>query len=269
MLDGDDYWTSPAKLQTQVDYLERHAEVALCFHNLLKCHEDSSRPPSSYCNPQLQEFSSADDLLARNFIPTSSVMFRNGLVTSVPAWYDTLPTGDRAMWMLYAQHGQLGYVREVLGVYRVHAGGLWSSQSLVDQVLIAVSVSSVLGAHLGYSPQAILDHCLPAWSKRLSSQLVRQGGLGEFAALKQSVDEFMAGWPSTLPLSARQKAQVLGRVYLDLALALAKSARSQVVRHRLVQALRQEGLWLRKVSMLALQATLAPNVTGPSLGEQE
>src|SRR4051794_3890726 len=31
-LEGDDYWTSSAKLQQQVDFLDQHADFAICFH---------------------------------------------------------------------------------------------------------------------------------------------------------------------------------------------------------------------------------------------
>ena len=32
LLDGDDYWTSPHKLQKQVDFMEDHSEFSMCFH---------------------------------------------------------------------------------------------------------------------------------------------------------------------------------------------------------------------------------------------
>lgn len=43
LLEGDDYWTSPDKLQKQVDFLDAHADYTLCFHNALILHQDGSR----------------------------------------------------------------------------------------------------------------------------------------------------------------------------------------------------------------------------------
>src|SRR6185436_18390622 len=44
LLDGDDYWTSPYKLQRQVDFLDNHPEYSISFHNVTIVYED--RRPS-------------------------------------------------------------------------------------------------------------------------------------------------------------------------------------------------------------------------------
>src|SRR5205814_891802 len=82
LLDGDDYWTSPQKLQRQVDFLDAHPECALCFHNALVVDEAHGRPPHRWTPDHQKEISTLDELWYGNFIATCSTMYRNGLVAA-------------------------------------------------------------------------------------------------------------------------------------------------------------------------------------------
>src|SRR6185503_11024678 len=42
ILDGDDYFTSPHKLQKQVDFLDARNDCVICFHNVKAVYEDGS-----------------------------------------------------------------------------------------------------------------------------------------------------------------------------------------------------------------------------------
>ncbi|MBI4315421.1 MAG: glycosyltransferase, partial [Chloroflexi bacterium] len=37
--EGDDYWVDPLKLQKQVNFMETHPEIPLCFHNAFVINE--------------------------------------------------------------------------------------------------------------------------------------------------------------------------------------------------------------------------------------
>jgi glycosyltransferase involved in cell wall biosynthesis len=94
MLDGDDYWTSPRKLQKQVDFLENNPEFTIYCHNAISIYEDGSREAYMF-NPDCQkEISTIDDLWTGNFIATCTAMLRREPVSHLPAWYCDLKWGD-------------------------------------------------------------------------------------------------------------------------------------------------------------------------------
>jgi glycosyltransferase involved in cell wall biosynthesis len=127
LLDGDDYWTDPAKLRKQAGFLDAHPECAVCFHNATVVHEDGSRPPRPWTPPDQKPIATLEDIWCGNFIATCSTMFRRGLLGPLPPWYDAFfPITDWPLHILNAERGAIGYLNEVMGVYRHHSGGLYS-----------------------------------------------------------------------------------------------------------------------------------------------
>ena len=123
ILEGDDFWTSPHKLQKQVDFLDNKPDFAICFHNSLILSEIDSRSGDQLCRPEQKEVATLEDLLHENFIPTLTVMFRNRLFGRFPDWFAELKYGDWPLHLLNAQFGKIGYLNESMAMYRVHGGG--------------------------------------------------------------------------------------------------------------------------------------------------
>lgn len=135
-LDGDDYWTSPYKLQRQVDFLDTHPDYAICYHNVVVLYEDGSRELFSHDRPAAKkEASTIEDLLAGNFIPGCSPMLRKGLLTEFPDWFYDENYPDWALYILLAQHGMIGYIDAVMGLYRVHNRGFFSGLNRAQQLV--------------------------------------------------------------------------------------------------------------------------------------
>lgn len=123
-LDGDDYWTSPHKLQKQVDFMDSHPDYSACFHNALITFEDGS-PSVEVNRPDQKKKIEVEDLIGEDeiwFMATSAVMFKNHLMY-YPEWFLKSTSGDIPRYVILAKHGPIGYVPELMSVYRKNKGG--------------------------------------------------------------------------------------------------------------------------------------------------
>jgi glycosyltransferase involved in cell wall biosynthesis len=127
MLDGDDYWTCPDKLQQQVAYLDAHPEFAICAHDVVKLFEDGKE--EQWINPR-SSYDFVDLLTMKCYPPTCSVVFRNRLFQELPDWFTRVMVADFPLHLLNAQHGQIAHLPKVMAVYRQHAGGMWTGARL-------------------------------------------------------------------------------------------------------------------------------------------
>lgn len=129
LCEGDDFWSDPYKLQKQVDFLEANTDFSICFHNMKILNE---------CNPSTIEFTNSKDQdsvtnilnLASegNYIHTASVVYRKPN-EGFPNWLLDLPIGDYALHLFISQFGKIQFLDELMGVYRIHVGGVWGSFS--------------------------------------------------------------------------------------------------------------------------------------------
>lgn len=126
LLDGDDYWTDPLKLQKQVDFLEENPDFALCFHNMEIKYENKYKRNKVFSNTSKQKsVTTQEDLAKGNYIGTPSCVVRNGLIKRFPSWFYRVPMADWPYHLLNAQYGKIKFLPETMGVYRVHNEGVW------------------------------------------------------------------------------------------------------------------------------------------------
>jgi glycosyltransferase involved in cell wall biosynthesis len=124
-LDGDDYWTSPDKLQKQADILDQNPQLTICFHKAQIVFEDGRKGNTHPMQP-LKPILTLEDILSENLMPSCSMMFRSHIFESIPKEFALVPFGDWPIQVCCLIHGKAGYIDEVMGVYRFHAGGTWT-----------------------------------------------------------------------------------------------------------------------------------------------
>lgn len=150
LLEGDDFWTNPRKLQRQVEFLDAHRDFALCFHDVEILDDDGARTRARAPVGWRRELSLGDLFGIGNFIPTCSEVFRNRDFTTLPDWFFTLPIGDFALNCLTAAHGRIHFLPEALATYRRHAAGAFSGESTARNVEQFVRAVDLLNEHFGF-----------------------------------------------------------------------------------------------------------------------
>jgi len=141
MCEGDDYWTDPFKLQKQVDYFEANPDCSVCFHPVKVIYEDGSVEDKVFPDKDKYPLNTgrvkfdAYDLIKGNFIQTNSVVYRWRGIEELPDFFSKHLVGDYQLHMYHAMTGNIGYIDEVMGVYRRHKGGIWWFDNKDDHFL--------------------------------------------------------------------------------------------------------------------------------------
>lgn len=134
LCEGDDYWTDPLKLQKQVDFLEQNPDFVLCFHPVKILNLDGTivddfitKVPDNYSERKTLAENS-------NYIHTPSVMFRNiteKYINSIE--FQNTPIGDYFLYMALTKFGKIGFLNDVMAVYR-YGVGIFSSLDSFKQL---------------------------------------------------------------------------------------------------------------------------------------
>lgn len=173
LLDGDDYWTDSHKLQKQVDFLERHPECSLCFHNAEMFYEDGSQSSMNLRPADQKEISTVEDIIAGMVPIPCTVLFRNNLLGELPESFDRVANGDWMFFVLLAEHGSIGYINEVMAAYRMHAGGFWSRLTAQQRVKEHINTYKTINAHLNFKYDRLISEIIAALPRRLNEQHAR------------------------------------------------------------------------------------------------
>jgi len=141
LLDGDDYWTDPHKLQKQLAILQDNPRLSACCHPAIYIDENNAVQDGFMGHHDIKggykDFA-LYEVLRKNPVPTLSVLFRNPRMTTFPDMYQKTDMADWPTHILNALRGDIRYVDEKMAAYRVHAGGVWAAfRSNVEKTLLS------------------------------------------------------------------------------------------------------------------------------------
>ncbi len=132
LCEGDDYWTDPFKLQKQVDFLEENKSFVGTFHEVQLKRENKGEFDGTYSNLSNDVFST-EDFFGRHIVATCSLVFRrfDDLDLTIP---EGVASGDKWMLFLLSLRGDFKFFPDVMGIYRLHDGGVSAMHSGINKV---------------------------------------------------------------------------------------------------------------------------------------
>lgn len=131
VLDGDDYWTSPRKLQEQVEFLDAHPGCPLCCHNARLVSEARDYESAPVQTAPVKAFLDVEDLLDRSPALHSTMMMRRDAALSL---HDTprVFLSDKARAVALAhRYGRIGYLDQAMSAWRMHAESMISDKHVL------------------------------------------------------------------------------------------------------------------------------------------
>jgi glycosyltransferase involved in cell wall biosynthesis len=140
--EGDDYWTDPDKLQTQVDFLEAHRDYVITYHDAMAF--DGTGDQGIQLQGKLRRDASAMELQKGRPISTLTACFRN-VIHELPPELVNAPLGDICWWSLLGAHGKGKFLGQIKpAAYRVHPGGIFSMRSKKRKLHMSLQTCSAL-----------------------------------------------------------------------------------------------------------------------------
>lgn len=224
LLEGDDFWNDPKKLQRQVDYLDAHPEYSGSAHEVreLRTGGELYRYPRDYPGEVRLELR---DILAHGFPLTSSIVYRRTVFGDFPDWYFEMQMGDWPLAVLCMAVAPFAYLRgEPASTYRLHHTSYWNSQPLVRRTLEEIKAYSAFRRFLGERHADLIDRELNLRDFYLSIGHDEEGdGRNARAAFRR----FLAGYRRHRPIGPRPVLRHALKLAVPKVFTLAKRIRDR------------------------------------------
>ena len=161
VLEGDDYWISEWKLNRQVKFMRNHERCSMCFSRIKLLNQDgrfSLLPRQSGLPAELTGEAFIRDPNQNLIANFSCCMFRGDIVRAFPDVLFSARFNEIACSFYIEQLGPIGFLPDIMSVYRLHDHGVWSACDKAKRLESAIKVREVA-----------LAVCAPKYQSRMKA----------------------------------------------------------------------------------------------------
>lgn len=141
ILEGDDYWADPEKLQKQINFLDNNPEYVITYTSALTF---SGNDVVHGKSGGIEKDFSAEELMQTPPINTLTTCFRN-VLQNFPSEMYASKFGDLFLWSLLGAYGKGKFIEDIEpSMYRMHEGGVFSEKTKKQKYEMALITDSLL-----------------------------------------------------------------------------------------------------------------------------
>lgn len=135
ILEGDDYWTTPSRVQRHIEFLKEHHECALSVNKYVILENGHFKSLENNLNDNNVKYYNIDQTIVENRIGNlSACVLRGDIVRILNQNIFDFQFDDWLLGIAMCEHGMLAQMNYVMSVYRKHPEGLWSGLSHSEQM---------------------------------------------------------------------------------------------------------------------------------------
>lgn len=147
LCEGDDYWTDPLKLQKQVDFLESHSDYVMCTHHFNTYNQEDGSFGEDWNSDFTEDFTFDLDFFIKRdkwiTQPLTLLLRRSALNQEEYRQYPNAK--DITLIYHILKKGKGIFLKDRMGIYRCHNGGIWSKTS--NSTRIKAEIDTAIGIY--------------------------------------------------------------------------------------------------------------------------
>ena len=158
--EGDDYWTDPEKLQTQINFLQSNIDYSLCFHTAVNISDDPEINETLFSTVEDREYS-ALEIYKHWTVHTATVMMRSEVLRSDAKKCTLRETDlqyfDTVLFLAASTTGKLRGNPKKMSAYRRHEAGLSAGKTNSKRDLQHNKLDQIIGKYYGGEIKKLSD----------------------------------------------------------------------------------------------------------------
>jgi glycosyltransferase involved in cell wall biosynthesis len=136
VMEGDDYWTDPRRIEKHISFLDEHRECVMSFNRLIIFMQElGTFTVHKWESDEDFQYFTSNRIAGGYFIGNlSACLFRNSALKKLKNdFYEIGIMADWGLGIALGQIGLLGKLKEITSVHRVHSEGYWNHRTITQK----------------------------------------------------------------------------------------------------------------------------------------